>query len=143
MRPSFVILAAALTTASLPAAAETSATLYKDPNCGCCTGHAEVLRQHGYAVTVVETDAIDRVKRMAGVPEPLQSCHTTMIEGYVVEGHVPMAAIDQLLAERPKVRGIALPGMPQGSPGMSGTKEEPFVTYSFGQTSAPQVFHRE
>lgn len=124
------------------AAAERQATVYKDPNCGCCTGHAEVLRRHGYQVTVVETDNIAAVKRTANVPDALQSCHTTLIDGYVVEGHVPVAAIDKLLAERPAVRGIALPGMPQGSPGMSGVKEEPFVTYTFGQ-GPPKPFHQE
>lgn len=144
MRPIALLLAAVLAAGSaLPAAAaERAATVYKDPNCGCCTGHADYLRANGFKVTIVETDNIAAVKRTAGVPDALQSCHTTMIDGYVVEGHVPVAAIDKLLAERPQARGISLPGMPQGSPGMSGVKEEPFVTYTFGK-GEPQRFHVE
>lgn len=140
---SALVLAAAggfgLGTLPVPsAAADRTATVYKDPNCGCCTGHADHLRRHGFKVTVVETQTLDQVKKMAGIPEALQSCHTTMIDGYVVEGHVPMSAIDKLLAERPRIKGIALPGMPQGSPGMSGVKEEPFTTYTIAEQ--PQVF---
>lgn len=107
-------------------------TLYKNPQCGCCTGHAEYLEQQGYKVKVVATDALARVKAMAGVPPQLESCHTILVDGYVVEGHVPAAAIHKLLSEKPAVRGIALAGMPQGSPGMSGEKEGPFVVESFG-----------
>ena len=80
---------------------------------------------------------------MAGIPEPMGSCHTTMIGQYVIEGHVPIKAIDKLLAEKPAVKGIALPGMPMGSPGMNGAKEEPFVVYSFGNGQQPQQFYVE
>jgi hypothetical protein len=124
-------------------AAEKQATIYKDPNCGCCTGHAEYLERNGYKVKIVETDNIDGVKRMAGIPEVLGSCHTAMIDRYVVEGHVPVKAIDKLLAEKPDVKGISLPGMPMGSPGMNGEKEEPFVVYSFGNGKPPQQFYVE
>lgn len=124
-------------------AGEKQATIYKDPNCGCCTGHAEYLEQHGYKVKVVETGDIGAVKRMVGVPEAMGSCHTAMIDGYVVEGHVPVKAIDKLLAERPQVKGIALPGMPMGSPGMNGAKEEPFVVYSFGPEAQPRQYYVE
>ncbi|GAB3124085.1 DUF411 domain-containing protein [Novispirillum itersonii] len=107
-------------------------TLYKNPQCGCCEGHAAYLEQQGYRVKVVTTDALARVKTMAGVPPQLESCHTIMVDGYVVEGHVPVSAIKKLLTEKPAVRGIALAGMPQGSPGMSGEKDGPFVVESFG-----------
>jgi hypothetical protein len=76
------------------------------------------------------------------VPEPLQGCHTLLIDGYVVEGHVPVAAVKRLLAERPAIRGISLPGMPAGSPGMNGEKTEPFTVYEIGD-GAPKVFARE
>lgn len=107
-------------------------TLYKNPQCGCCEGHAAYLEQQGYRVKVVTTDALAKVKAMAGVPPQLESCHTIMVDGYVVEGHVPVSAIKKLLTEKPAVRGIALAGMPQGSPGMSGEKDGPFVVESFG-----------
>lgn len=120
------------------AAAERQATIYKHPQCGCCTGHGDYLKNHGFDVKIVATEAIDQVKNMAGIPDSLHSCHTTMIDGYVVEGHVPAPVIDKLLSERPKIKGIALPGMPQGSPGMSGDKEGPFTVYTI--ETSPQVF---
>lgn len=90
----------------------------KDPNCGCCDGWVAHLRANGFSVDVVETADMDRVKTSLGVPAALRSCHTGEIAGYVVEGHVPAAAIQRLLAERPSVIGLAVPGMPASSPGM-------------------------
>ena len=106
------------------------ATVYKSPTCGCCTGWAEHLAKEGFTVRTKDVDDLDMVKKMLGVPETFQSCHTAMIDGYVVEGHVPAEVIDKLLAEKPKVRGIALPGMPIGTPGMPGPKEEPWRVYT-------------
>jgi hypothetical protein len=106
-----------------------SATLYKTPDCGCCEEYAKYLRQHGFNVTVKPTPNLSQMSRQNGVPEKLAGCHTMMIEGYVVEGHVPVSAINKLLNERPKIKGISLPGMPEGSPGMSGRKTEPFTIY--------------
>lgn len=111
-------------------AAETKkATVYKSPECGCCGGYVEYLQKNGFAVDVKNLADLTTVKRLAGVPPALEACHTTMIEGYVVEGHVPMQTLHRLLTEKPKIRGIALPGMPDGSPGMSGQKKEPFTIY--------------
>lgn len=84
------------------------------------------MRAHGWTVRSIETDDMTRVKRQHRLPDASWSCHTAVIDGYVVEGHVPLAAIEDLLAERPAIDGIALPGMPAGSPGMPGTKEAPF-----------------
>lgn len=139
----FVFAAAA--SLALPAiAGESDATLYKDPNCGCCAEYAKVLQGQGFAVTVRETPALDALRRMAGVPDKLASCHTMTIGGYVVEGHVPVAAVRKLLGEKPAARGIALPGMPLGSPGMNGPKESPFVVYEIGTqreiSGQPKVF---
>lgn len=106
------------------------ATLYKNPQCGCCEEYAKHLREHGFAVSVVERLDLPLVKTQHGVPEALAGCHTTLIDGYVVEGHVPLAILDRLLAERPAIRGISLPGMPTGSPGMPGPKSEPFTIYA-------------
>jgi hypothetical protein len=109
------------------------ATLYRDPNCGCCGEHARYLRQHGYTVRIVPQTDINAIKRQYGVPERLASCHTTLIGDYVVEGHVPITAIRKLMKQRPDITGIALPGMPIGSPGMPGPKEGVFMIYAFSK----------
>ena len=92
--------------------------VHKDPTCGCCTAWAGHLRRAGFRVEVVETADSAAVKARLGVPEALASCHTAEVEGYVLEGHVPAEAALRLLAERPQARGLAVPGMPVGSPGM-------------------------
>ncbi|WP_332674325.1 DUF411 domain-containing protein [Aromatoleum sp.] len=94
--------------------------VHKDPNCGCCGKWAEHMRANGFTVKEVATAAMGAVKRDAGVPQALGSCHTARVGGYVVEGHVPAADVKRLLAEKPKVAGLAAPGMPMGSPGMEG-----------------------
>ena len=109
------------------------ATMYKLPGCGCCEDYAKYLRQHGFIVTVRPTPNLTQVSRQNGVPEKLAGCHTMMIGGYVVEGHVPVSTIDKLLSERPKIKGISLPGMPEGSPGMTGRKTEPFTIYEISE----------
>ena len=113
----------------LSAAEQIQMTLYKNPECGCCEGHAAYLREHGYAVTVKPTHDLSLIRRTYGVPDALAGCHTIRVGPYVVEGHVSAQTIGRLLAERPDIRGISMPGMPAGSPGMSGQKTEPFVVY--------------
>jgi hypothetical protein len=113
-----------------PVAAEMpDALMYKNPQCGCCEEYASYLRRNGFKVTVKETHNMSLISQQNGVPEKLAGCHTMLVGGYVVEGHVPVAAIDKLLKERPHIKGIALPGMPEGSPGMTGVKTEPFTIY--------------
>jgi hypothetical protein len=90
----------------------------KDPSCSCCGQWVAYLRADGFAVDVIETADMDRIKARLGVPNDLASCHTAEIGGYVVEGHVPHPMIRRLLAERPRATGIAVPGMPQSAPGM-------------------------
>src|SRR5262245_66692534 len=112
---------AALTTAYAPASnlePPPSVTVFKDPNCGCCKNWVEHLRKHGFEVVTKDTSDIEAPKRTARVPERLYSCHTAFVSGYVVEGHVPVEDIQRLLKEKPKVAGIAVGGMPIGSPGM-------------------------
>jgi hypothetical protein len=111
----------------------TAATLYKDPQCGCCQGYAEYLSDNGFTVEVVPTDELAEISRQAGVPEGFQGCHTMFVDGYVVDGHVPVEVVRRLLQEKPDIVGIALPGMPAGSPGMSGLKSAPFVVYSLSK----------
>jgi len=110
-----------------------SAIMYKTPGCGCCEDYAKYLRQHGFIVTVKPTPNLSQISRQNGVPEKLAGCHTTTIGGYIVEGHVPVSTINKLLSERPKIKGISLPGMPEGSPGMTGRKTEPFTIYEISE----------
>jgi hypothetical protein len=106
------------------------ATLYKTPQCGCCEAYAEHLRANGFEVAVEARHDLPLIKRQHGVSGELESCHTMLIDGYVVEGHVPLATLLRLLTERPDIQGISLPGMPIGSPGMPGDKTVPFTIYA-------------
>lgn len=109
-------------------------TVNKDPSCGCCTGWAEHIEAAGFPVRIVESQNVDRLKQRLGVPPALSSCHTAEVDGYVVEGHVPAAALQRLLVERPSGTGLAVPGMPAGSPGMDfpGVTPEPYEVFLFG-----------
>ena len=98
-------------------------TVRKDPTCSCCTGWADHLRAEGFPVTEVATSDLKAVKTRLGVPTDLSGCHTAEVGGYAIEGHVPAVAIKRLLAERPVATGLAVPGMPAGSPGMGGEPE--------------------
>ena len=121
------------------AAAQTKALMYKDPWCGCCHEYVAYLEQQGLKVSVKTVEDMTPVKRMLRVPDQMASCHTMVVGDYIVEGHVPLAAIDRLLAERPDIVGIALPGMPLGSPGMNGDKEGPFKIYALTE-AGPKLF---
>jgi len=107
-------------------------TVHKDPSCGCCSGWVQHLQKAGFVAKVVETRDIDAVKARLGVPDDLAACHTAELSGYIVEGHVPAAALQRLLAEKPKAAGLAVPGMPVGSPGMEGGSPEPYEVVLFG-----------
>jgi len=93
-------------------------TVYKTPNCGCCVKWVEYPRKEGFEVKAVNRDDLTPIKQSAGVPSAMSACHTAMVDGYVVEGHVPAQAIRKLLQERPNTLGLAVPGMPANSPGM-------------------------
>ena len=110
----------------------------KDPNCGCCSGWVEHIRAGGFQTTVVEMSELAPLKSRLKVPSHLASCHTAEIGGYVIEGHVPSSAIKRLLSERPRAIGLAVPGMPVGSPGMevSGSPDEPYEVVLFGPAGA-------
>ncbi len=105
-------------------------TVYKSPSCGCCGNYIPYLKGEGFEVTVVNVDDISGIKEEYGVPDGFNSCHTTVIGNYFVEGHVPLEAIDKLLTENPEIDGITLPNMPSGSPGMPGVKRGDFIIYS-------------
>jgi hypothetical protein len=127
-----IAAAAALPAAGIWAAEEQVITVHKDPNCGCCSGWVEHLRETGFTVQAIDTAELDAVKTRLGVPRDLGACHTAQVAGYVVEGHVPAAALKRLLAEKPSAAGLAVPGMPVGSPGMEGGAPEPYDVILFG-----------
>ena len=103
-------------------AAPLDVTLHKDPNCGCCVEYAHYLEENGFNVKMIDHANINQVKQRLGTAQAA-SCHTVEIEGYVVEGHVPVAAIEKMLKEQPDIKGLALPGMPYNSPGMGPEKK--------------------
>ncbi len=107
-------------------------TVYKSPTCGCCGAWVDHLRESGFSVVVKEQDDLAPVKALLGIPYELQACHTATVGGYVIEGHVPAGDIRRLLAEQPRGIGLAVPGMPVGSPGMEqGDEQEPFRVFLF------------
>lgn len=112
-------------------AAGESITVYKDKNCGCCTGWVDHLKESGFKVKAIDSDDMAAIKKRYGVPESMGSCHTAVIDksGQVIEGHVPAAAVNKLIA-RPDVKGVAAPGMPMNSPGM-GKLDGNLITYDF------------
>lgn len=125
------------------AAAEPLVEVHKDPTCGCCGKWIEHLRAEGFTVHVTDTGDLAAVKRGAGVPAELGSCHTAMVDGYVIEGHVPAADVRRLLAERPAVRGLAVPGMPLGAPGMDyDGRRQPYATIAFDADGRQTVFQQ-
>jgi hypothetical protein len=112
--------------ASEPGAALTrSLTVYRSPDCSCCHLWAGIASKNGWSVAMVDQLDMATFKSEAGVPAEYASCHTTLVDGYFIEGHVPLAAVEKLLADHPNLDGIALPGMPAGSPGMGGLREGP------------------
>lgn len=115
--------------------------MHKDPNCGCCSAWAEHLEANGFRVKTVAERDMQSVKRRFAVPQRLTSCHTAKVDGYVIEGHVPASAIKRLLRERPAVSGLAVPGMPLGSPGMEVPgKRDPYDVVSFDGAGGSRVF---
>jgi hypothetical protein len=117
--------------------------MHRSPGCGCCLGWVAHARRAGYTVAVQDNRDMNALKRRLGVPRDLESCHTIEVGGYVVEGHVPIADLTRLLRERPRgVRGLAVPGMPVGSPGMeapSGERQR-FTTFAFDERGARRSF---
>jgi hypothetical protein len=105
--------------------------VHKDPNCGCCSGWVQHLEKSGFVTKVTQTKDINAVKTRLGVPADLAACHTAEVSGYVVEGHVPATALRRFLAEKPNATGLAVPGMPVGSPGMEGGSPEPYQVVLF------------
>ncbi len=98
-------------------------TLYKSPDCTCCEGHATYLKRNSIRLNIVETADIASIRKAHGVPAELEGCHTILLDGYVIEGHMPINSIRKLLRERPAIKGISLPGMPTGAPACTGRRK--------------------
>jgi hypothetical protein len=148
----FVIAALALVgavyvgTVGLPAAQQKAAgplvEVFKSPTCGCCSNWVEHMRANGFVVRTTNLNDISEIKKSRGVPLEVQSCHTALVNGYVVEGHVPAADVQRMLKEKPAIVGIAVGGMPIGSPGMETpyVKAEPYSVMSFDKRGATRVY---
>lgn len=123
--------------------AEVPIDVYKTRTCGCCGKWVEYLRANGFAPKVIEVASTAEFRVKFGVPEKLQSCHTAVVAGYAVEGHVPASDIHRMLKERPKVKGISVPGMPVGSPGMEqGSRRDAYYVLAFDSAGAVTEFKK-
>lgn len=133
-RTTLGLFGGAIMTPVLPAyaAGGPQITIHKDPNCGCCSAWANHLKGAGFEVNIVETSNLSPIKQRLGVPDDLASCHTAEVAGYIIEGHVPASAVLRLLEQKPQVTGLAVPGMPAGSPGMEGGTPEVYDVVLFG-----------
>src|SRR3989344_2998715 len=117
--------------------------IYKSTSCGCCDVYANYFKNRGSSrMQAINLQDVDSLKKQHGVPEAMKSCHTTIIRDYFVEGHMPLEAIEKLLQEKPDIKGIAMPGMPMGSPGMVGAKTEKFVIYAINNDGTSKEFMR-
>ena len=116
--------------------------VYRSPTCGCCSKWLDHLKKHQFNVEDIVTDDVASIKKKHGVPDNLASCHTAIVDGYVIEGHVPAADIKALLKTKPKVIGLSVPGMVSGSPGMEmGGRKDPFQVVSFDKEGQTEIFN--
>ncbi len=114
--------------------------VYKNPSCGCCKAWIKHLQENDYTVEVKNRNDVSTIKKELGVPSNLQSCHTAKVDGYVVEGHVPADLIAKLQREKPQIKGLAVPGMPMGSPGMEGPHKDAYNVISFDADGKTKVY---
>ncbi|UQG58883.1 DUF411 domain-containing protein [Marinobacter sp. M3C] len=138
-----ILLGASLSFGSALVSAETERNIhvYKSPTCGCCTDWVKHLEENGFEVEVSEVDNVTPVKIEAGLTPALASCHTAFINDYVIEGHVPADDIKRLLSQAPQARGLSVPGMPAGSPGMEmGDRKDTYQVLLFNANGQTQVF---
>ncbi len=116
-------------------------TVYHDPECGCCGDWVDHLHKHGFEVEDIKTSDMQSIKQRLGLPEKLASCHTGVIDGYLIEGHVPADDIKRLLQQKPAIAGLSVPAMPVGTPGMErGERKDPFAVISFDQDGKMDVY---
>lgn len=127
-------------TPSASPAALATIKVYKDPNCGCCKEWIKHLEQNGFKVEVVDMPDLSAVKAKYGIAQNIQACHTGVVGNYVVEGHVPADLIIRMLNEKPAIAGLAVPGMPMGSPGMEGASKQPYDVLTFDSAGHTKVY---
>lgn len=139
-----LVLAGGRSLGAVSAGPHPAITVYKSPSCGCCAKWVDHVEAAGFPAVVHDDDDMDAVKDHLGVPRALRSCHTSQVEKYLIEGHVPADDILRLLRERPKVAGLTAPGMPNSSPGMAvpGDPHEPYEVLSFLLDGSSQLFAR-
>lgn len=137
MRKLITGLVAAMALQSAFAAPLPEVTVYKDPDCGCCTEWVKYMQESGFKVKQVNTRAMDEERQRFGVPPHLASCHTAKVGGYTVEGHVPASAVKKMLAEKPSVRGLTIPGMPANAPGMGAHLPGTLKVYTLPKAGEP------
>lgn len=141
-RGALSLIVTTLVSQGLPARAATSAILvHKNPNCSCCSGWVRHLQGAGFTVAVQDTDDLGSVRKRLRVPGDLAACHTAEVDGYVLEGHVPAIAVKRLLEKRPQATGLAVPGMPVGSPGMEGGAAKRYDVVLFGPSGREVFMH--
>ena len=136
------LLFALLITASTTLLASPVISVYKSPTCGCCSAWVDHLKENGFEVKSYNSNDMGGIKQRLGVTPELASCHTAMVDGYVLEGHVPARDIKRLLEQRPKVTGLTVPGMPMGSPGMEGDRVDKYDVLTFDKAKNTEVFTR-
>ena len=119
-------------------------TVFKTPWCGCCQVWTEAMEKAGYKLTIKHLDDLTTIRKQASVTDEMAGCHTAVLGDYVLEGHVPLQEIEKLLSERPAIRGISVPGMPQGSLGMGYDKNAKYTVFSFKHDvkSTPEIFYK-
>lgn len=121
--------------------ADDTVTVYKSPTCGCCQDWVDHMKDNDFEVTVHETNSLNPIKKDAGITPRLASCHTAFVGDYVIEGHVPASDVRKLLSEAPRARGLAVPGMPVGSPGMEmGDRQDSYNVLLFNEQGQARVF---
>ena len=137
-----VITVASAGVAATPVTKPVVIKVYKTPECGCCKAWVKHLRANGFVVETMDMPDLSLVKQKYGVKPALQSCHTAVVNGYVIEGHVPADLIARMLKERPAIAGLAVPGMPSGSPGMEGASKQPYEVLTFDRAGHSRVYAR-
>lgn len=135
-------LLAAGSAAVVEAQSGTAIEIWKTPTCGCCRLWVDHIRAAGFRPTVHDLSDVSPIKRKLGVPASLESCHTAVVSGYAIEGHVPADVVHEMLKQRPKIAGLAVPGMPMGSPGMDGPRKDPYNVVAFDANGRLSVFAR-
>ncbi|KQT04070.1 DUF411 domain-containing protein [Rhizobium sp. Leaf386] len=135
-----IVAAGSISLIAVARAAGESMIVYKDPNCGCCDAWAEAMKKAGFSVQAEDVDDLNIIKERFAVPAEMQGCHTAVVVGYYVEGHVPVDAVKKLVAERPQIAGLAVPGMPEGSLGMGDDPKASYDVYAVNKDGSSILY---